>query len=239
MLDLEEFHKRTSKVFDIEKFKDKTVAVVGCGGVGSFSAEFLARAGITNLVLIDFDKADLSNLARQNYVLDDLNESKVIALKKRILKINPQVKITVFNQALDQDNAKALLNKVDILLSAVDSFKTKKEINQICKELGIPFFHASAFKQNAELLFVTKDSACLECVYPNINESPEKPEEVGVTPAVPTIVGLMAANMILNYLANKISYENILFRFDFKTMDFHKIKIKKRKDCRVCNALNS
>ncbi len=229
------FYSRTSKVVDVDKLSNSKVAVIGCGGLGSFSAEILARTGVGHLVLVDNDKVEVSNLARQNFEINDLNKYKVEALKEKIHKINSDIKITSYPVKFTISNANEILKDVDCVLSAVDSLKAKKEINFACKKLSIPFVHSTAVKQNGEILFVTKNSVCVECLYPNMEESPEKPEDVGVIPPVPTIVGLVASNMIINYLSNRTTYENVLYRFNFKTMDFYKIKLKQRNDCPVCS----
>ncbi len=237
MLNLNLFHDRTQKIVDITRLKNSKTAIIGCGGIGSFAAEFLARSGVGHLVLIDFDAVELSNLTRQDFTIKDIKKPKVEALKERILKVIPSVNLTVFNKKFNASNADELLKDVDIVLSAVDSFAAKKEINLVCKKKGRCFVHASAFKQNGEILFVTRNSACVECLYPDIDDSPENPETVGVIPMVPTIVGLIASNMMLNYLSNRKTYENTLYRFDFKSMNFYKLKINPRKNCKICSKL--
>lgn len=213
------------KLLDRQKMKKSTVAVIGVGGIGSFSAEFLARSGVGRLLLIDFDTVDLENLARQNYVFDEIGMKKTHALKKRIERI-VDVDIKTY------DNIESEIFDSDIVLSAVDNMKSKLMINRIAKEKGTTYVHSSAQEEKGEILFVTKDSACLNCLYTSDFKEEEKKD---VVPTVPTIIGLNASTMILNYLSSGMTYENILYRFDFKLMNFMKYKIKKRASCPLCS----
>ena len=112
---------------NIKKIKASTVAVFGCGGVGSYAVEGLARAGIGKFVLIDNDVVDITNINRQ-LIADTLNigKDKVEVEKERILKINPNAEVKIYKEFYEEDKADILISqKYDYIVDAIDSVKSK------------------------------------------------------------------------------------------------------------------
>ncbi len=134
---------RTISLLGEEKFnliKNSTVAIIGVGGVGGYVVEFLARAGVGNLVLVDFDKIDVSNLNRQIIALtSNVGAYKVDEFKKRINLISPSTRVTVHKERLTSENVgKILGDRVDYVVDAIDDVKNKVELICYCKENDIP-----------------------------------------------------------------------------------------------------
>lgn len=119
----------------------KTVVIIGVGGVGGYVAESLARSGIGHLVLIDYDIIDITNKNRQIIALDStIGMNKVEVLKSRILDINPECIVDVHNTFLDGDNISLLDSyKIDYLVDACDTISTKKAIIDKCVNNNISF----------------------------------------------------------------------------------------------------
>lgn len=106
----------------------RRVAVVGVGGVGSWAVEALARSGVGNLTLIDFDQIAVSNVNRQIQALDStLGEAKVLALQARIRDINPACRVTVIEDFLTRENMAQLIapGAFDAVIDACDEAKVK------------------------------------------------------------------------------------------------------------------
>ena len=116
--------------------QDNVIAVFGLGGVGGTALEALARSGFKNFILVDFDKVDPSNLNRQIlYTAKDLGRNKVEAAKERILSINEEATIQVYNaKAQDFD----LNQKIDFIVDAIDDVEGKLFILKKAQELSIP-----------------------------------------------------------------------------------------------------
>jgi len=111
---------------NIAALKTKRVAVIGLGGVGSYAAEALARAGIGHFLLIDFDVVNLSNLNRQLLALHStIGQSKTELMKQRILDINPEVEVEVINTFLAQENRAEIVKDLDYIIDAIDSLGPK------------------------------------------------------------------------------------------------------------------
>lgn len=110
-----------------KNIRNAHVAVVGIGGVGSWAVEALARSGIEKLTLIDFDHIAESNINRQIHALDDtLGMSKVMAMKQRIVHINPQCEVVCVDEFVTPENWPMILNaKVDAVIDACDQIKAK------------------------------------------------------------------------------------------------------------------
>ena len=111
-----------------KKISSATVAICGLGGLGSNIAIALARVGIGKLILIDFDKVDISNLHRQQYKANQIGMSKTDALRDNLKEINPYLETKLHNVYLDENNAKAMLSDADIICEAFDNAEAKAGI---------------------------------------------------------------------------------------------------------------
>src|SRR5574344_1537717 len=125
----------------IELIKSKTILVLGLGGVGGYVAESLVRAGIMNIVLVDNDTIDISNLNRQVIALQsNIGKYKVDEWEKRILSINPNIKIKKIKEFITPDNINILFeNNIDYVVDACDAIPTKKELIRQCLKRNIKF----------------------------------------------------------------------------------------------------
>lgn len=126
---------------DQVKIKDFRVLLAGAG-IGSNIAETLLRIGFEILTLVDGDVVEASNLNRQNYTEDDLEQHKVEALKRRLLSINPQVRISTINIFIDHDNVRDIVVGHDVAINALD-FKSDISFvfDKLCAEQDIYVLH--------------------------------------------------------------------------------------------------
>lgn len=111
-----------------KKILSTTVAVCGLGGLGSNIATSLARAGIGKLILIDFDKVDITNLHRQQYKVNQIGMSKTEALQENLKEINPYLETEIHTMQLDENNAKDIFSGADIICEAFDNAEAKATI---------------------------------------------------------------------------------------------------------------
>lgn len=122
------------------KLKSSTVAVLGIGGVGSFTVEALARCGVGRLVLIDDDKICLTNINRQLHAtIKTIGEPKVDVMKKRILEINPKAVVDIYQRFYSSESADELLKPdYDYVVDAIDTVSGKIDLVIRCNQMGIP-----------------------------------------------------------------------------------------------------
>ena len=106
-------------------FSSATVAVCGLGGLGSNIAIALARAGIGKLILIDFDRVDITNLHRQQYKAEQIGMYKTVALAENLKEIAPYISLEIHTEHITEDNAVTLLQDADIICEAFDDAECK------------------------------------------------------------------------------------------------------------------
>ena len=116
-----------------KKIIQSKVLIIGMGGLGCPVAEFLTRAGIGFLGIVDSDNVDISNLHRQTlYDIGDLKKPKVKAASKKLKKINPNTKVFIHKIRLNKNNFTKIIKKYDYIVDGSDNFKTKFLINDFC-----------------------------------------------------------------------------------------------------------
>ncbi len=128
----------------VEQLKKSKVMIFGIGGVGSYVAEALARAGVGELVLIDKDVVSKSNINRQLIALNStVGKAKVNVMKERIFDINPNIQVTSIEKFCLPENVDEFFeNKADYVVDAVDTVSAKLALAEKCKELNIPIISA-------------------------------------------------------------------------------------------------
>lgn len=127
-------YKRQIALFDPSKHEAARVVVVGCGNIGSHTALALARLGIQNFTLVDFDTVEVHNLSSQAFRCEDVGKVKVEALREMMLQITPRAAIDLSIAAYQ--NSGVTIDSNTILVSAVDSMHTRKAINEMVKGTG-------------------------------------------------------------------------------------------------------
>ncbi|WP_298502284.1 HesA/MoeB/ThiF family protein [uncultured Methanobrevibacter sp.] len=127
-----------------EKFKNAKITVIGCGGIGGQTIEMLARMGIGELVLVDEDSFDVSNLNRQTFATaDNIGQSKSDIAAKKVKSINPNVKVTNFNEHADATNIEKIISDSDIVVDALDNIITRVITTRLARDKSIPFVHGA------------------------------------------------------------------------------------------------
>lgn len=144
---------------NINKIKSKRILVLGCGGVGGYVIEALIRSGIENITVVDKDVIDETNLNRQIIALHStIGLKKVDVIKKRVLDINPSVKIETIDRNIEiNDIDKLELNKYDYIIDAIDDVKVKIELIKysLDNNLKLIVSTGTAKKMHPELLKMT------------------------------------------------------------------------------------
>lgn len=125
----------------LELLKNKTVLVVGIGGVGSFCVEALARTGIGHLILVDKDKVESSNINRQLLATTEtIDQIKVNVMKKRIQTLNPECKVDTYDCFYDYSMDERIFSqRIDFVIDCIDSIKSKQDLAMACIQRDISF----------------------------------------------------------------------------------------------------
>jgi len=216
------------------------VLIIGAGGLGSPVAEFLSRAGVGALGIVDDDKVSLSNLHRQSlYNTYDIGKFKVKVAKDKIKKINPNTKVTIYKIRLNNKNFKKIINGYDYVVDGSDNFKTKFLINDFCLKFKKILITAAISKFDGHIFtfnFKNKKIPCLRCFFQasNISDDLLNCESGGILGTVAGIVGTIQANEVLKKILNiGTVLDGYIFILDILNLNFRKVKLKKRKNC-IC-----
>jgi len=222
------------------KLKNGSVLIVGCGGLGSASAMYLAAAGVGRIGLVDSDVVDLSNLQRQiMHGMSTLSKPKAVSASERLRDINPNVNLEIFNERLTEENAYAVIDNYQIVVDATDNFETRYIINSVCVKKTIPFIYGAIYQFSGQMsVFDSKSGPCFQCVFRVLpTEDVIKANKgIGVIGALPGVIGsLQAVETIKMITGLGESMKNRLLIFDGLEMDFREIRTDKDLSCPVCS----
>jgi molybdopterin/thiamine biosynthesis adenylyltransferase len=146
-----------------EKFKQAKITVIGCGGIGGECIEMLARMGVGELVLVDEDAFDLSNLNRQSLAtLESLGISKSTTAKEKVRIINPYVEVTAYNEHVSKDNIEKIIDDSDIVIDALDNVLARVIVSRCAKKKNIPFIHGAIHATQGQVSVFLPDSKSYE-----------------------------------------------------------------------------
>jgi len=223
-----------------KKILSSKVLIIGAGGLGSPVAEFLSRAGVGSLGIVDEDKVSLSNLHRQGlYNTSDVGKFKVKIAKNKIKKINPDTKVTIYKIRLGKNNFKKIINDYDYIVDGSDNFATKFLLNDFCIRFKKVLITGAISKYDGHIFtfnFKNKKIPCLRCFFQEsyISDDLLNCESEGVLGTVAGIVGTIQANEVLKKILNiGMGLDGYIFILNLLHLNFRKVKLKKRKNC-IC-----
>jgi adenylyltransferase/sulfurtransferase len=225
--------------FGQKKIINSKVLIIGAGGLGCPVADLLARSGVGELGIMDYDKVSLSNIHRQTlYTAKDVNKFKVDVVKKRLNLINKYIKINTYNRKASEKNLINIINKYDIIVDGSDNFKTKFLLNKYSLKFKKILIVGAISKFDGHIFtfdFNSKKSPCLKCFYQS-----EPSDEIlnceaeGILGSTANIVGAIQVNEVLKKILNigKDLKSNILI-LDLLNLNFRKVLFKKKRNC-IC-----
>ena len=220
-----------------KKIIHSKVLIIGMGGLGCPVAEFLTRAGVGSLGVIDYDDVDLSNIHRQSlYDINDLKKSKVYAAKKKLKKINSNTKVNCYKIKLNKNNFRKIITKYDYVVDGSDNFETKFLINNFYK-LSKKFLVTGAISKFDGHIFTfdfkNKKTPCLRSFFQEekISNDILNCEYEGILGTVAGIIGTIQANEVLKKILNiGKNLDGYILILDLLNLNFRKVKLTKLKN---------
>lgn len=213
------------------KLAKARIAIIGCGGLGSIAAPYLAGAGVGHLVLIDGDAPELSNLHRQVFFTGKEKGSKAEVLAAHIAESNPEIIIEHHSVMLYKTNIASLITEVDLVLECTDDMMCKYLVNDWCHLNRIPLVYGAIFKTEGYLsLFSNHDNKDIHLrdIFPVPDLSVPSCSEVGVINTIAGLIGILQANEALKYiLGNRENLSGWFLTYDVMTTEQLKLKLKK------------
>ena len=220
-----------------KKIIQSKVLIIGMGGLGCPVAEFLTRAGVGTLGIVDYDNVDLSNIHRQSlYNVSDIKKSKVLVAKKKLKKINSKINIICHKIRIDKNNLKKIMKEYDYIVDGSDNFETKFLINDTCKKFKKFLVTGAISKFNGHIFtFDFKDikTPCIRSFFQEkkISDDILNCEYEGVLGTVAGIIGTIQANEILKKVLNiGENLNGYILILDLLNLNFRKVKLNKLKN---------
>ena len=220
-----------------KKIIQSKVLIIGMGGLGCPVAEFLTRAGVGSIGIVDSDNVDLSNIHRQSlYDINDLKKSKVMAAKKKLKQINSRLKIICHKIRLNKNNYKRIIKRYDYIVDGSDNFKTKFLINDFCK-VSKKFLVSGAINKFDGHIFTfdfkDKNTPCIRSFFQDekISDDVMNCEYEGILGTVAGIIGTIQANEILKKILRiGKNLNGYILIVDLLNLNFRKVKLHKLKN---------
>lgn len=236
-------HCRQNLLKILNKSKQKLlenslVTIIGLGALGTRTVELLARAGVKNLILIDNDIVDLTNLQRQTlYTESDLGLPKASQSKIHLTKIDSKLNIQISTETLNQSSIEKLIPKTtSLILDCTDNMETKLLLNLFSLKNKIPLIYSTVLQTRGYVFNIlpnTKTQPCLSCFLKSPTEFLGNCDIHGILNTACSLISTIQANEAIKILTKQQPETNLILADIWKnTID--KIKVKKNKNCGVC-----
>jgi len=223
------------------RVRDSRFLLIGAGGLGGPIAYALTAADAGELVLVDDDEVELSNLQRQiQFTTRQVGEPKVQALADELARRGfPRNRLSVHDQRFELDKAPALLPGCDVVIDASDNFATKFAVNDACVAAGIPFVVGGVLRYSAQVLSVLPgDTGCYRCLFegPPADADADSCAEAGVLGPVVGLVAGYFAQHALALAAGNLEHAGALLVFDdiAANPEPRRVPFRRRESCAAC-----
>jgi len=223
-----------------ERLRAASVAIIGCGALGSSLANNLCRAGVGRLVIADRDYIEINNLQRQIlFDEDDIARKlpKAVAAAEKLRRINSDVAVETLVEDINADGIESLVQDVELVLDATDNFETRYLLNDASIKFGRPWIYSGVIASyGVTMNILPGDTACLRCVYPEM-PLPGTTATCDTAGILNGIVG--AVTGIVSTEAIKILLKSDRVSRDMVWMDVwentsERIELPRQPDCPAC-----
>ncbi len=219
-----------------KKLGSSRAVVIGCGALGTNALSFLVRAGVGQVVVVDRDVVDLSNLQRQALFAEaDIGRPKAKVAEERLRGINSDVEVRGIVSDVNHTNIESLVKGATVVLDATDNMDTRFLVNDACVKHGIPWIYAGAVGVTGMVMPVVKGGPCLRCVFPNLPQPGQLPtcDTVGIVNTLPAVVAAFEVTEAFKIMQDKEPIKELLV-MDVWQGEVQKIRVKKNPACDTC-----
>jgi adenylyltransferase/sulfurtransferase len=226
------------------KLAESSVFIVGCGALGGFQAELLARAGLGRLRIADRDLVEWSNLQRQVLFEESdaaANVSKAEAAARRLRAINSSIAVESLAVDVTTRNAESLLADADLVLDGTDNFETRYLLNDVCIKQGKPWVYAGIIGTVGMVMpILPGHGPCLRCIIPSPPDPGTFPtcDTAGVLNSAVAVMASLQVTIALRILLGSPPSNTGLFYADVWNGSFELLKIQRDEQCPCCAMRN-
>ncbi|RAS65424.1 [molybdopterin synthase] sulfurylase [Vibrio diazotrophicus] len=232
------------KAFDFEgqeALKQSSILILGAGGLGCASSQYLATAGLGKLTLIDDDKVELSNLQRQVLHHDaDIGKLKVESAAQALKELNPELEIVTVAKRLNDEALLSLVQAHDLVLDASDNVDTRNQLNRLCYQTKTPLVSGAAIRMEGQVSVFTyqdQQEPCYQCLSALFGSNALSCVEAGVMAPVVGIIGAVQAMEAIKVIAGLGKpIQGKILMLDAMTMSWREMKLMKRPHCPTCSS---
>lgn len=221
-----------------QRLRDASALIIGLGGLGSPVAMYLAAAGVGQLILVDDDQVELSNLQRQiAHTQNTLGQNKVDSAQQSLATLNPDCAVTTIPQRLNQAEMAEQIAQVDLVLDCSDNFDTRFLINRLCHAHQTPLVSGAAIRWDGQLAVFAYQAgdACYHCLYGHGEDEAERCSENGVAAPLVGVIGSLQALEALKLLSGAAPIQSSpLHIFDGLQQQWRTLKLRRDPHCPVC-----
>ncbi|WP_318404599.1 molybdopterin-synthase adenylyltransferase MoeB [Photobacterium leiognathi] len=221
-----------------EALKASSMLVLGAGGLGCASTQYLAAAGIGKLTLIDDDKVEVSNLQRQVLHHDaTVGMLKVDSAKAALCRINPYISVDTIAKRLSDEELLPLIESHNIVLDCSDNVDTRNQLNRLCFKTKTPLISGAAIRMEGQIsVYAYQDNEpCYQCLSALFGQQTLSCVEAGIMSPVVGIVGAVQAMEAIKVVANMgTPLTGKLLMLDALSMSWREMKLMKQPNCSVC-----
>lgn len=223
-----------------ERLLASRALIVGMGGLGAPVAMYLAAAGVGQLVLVDFDSVDLTNLQRQIiHSTDSIGQAKTESASQTLTRLNPEIQIESINKKLDEDALKQEVEKADVIIDCTDNFETRFALNRASVATETPLVSGAAIRMEGQVsVFSGKNGGpCYQCLYPDEGNLDQTCSENGVLAPVVGIIGSIQATEAIKVITGAgTTLSGQLLLLDALHMQWRSLKLPADPQCPVCQS---
>ncbi|MCW8331271.1 molybdopterin-synthase adenylyltransferase MoeB [Photobacterium sp. SDRW27] len=221
-----------------EALKASSMLILGAGGLGCASTQYLAAAGVGKLTLIDDDNVEVSNLQRQVLHNDTtVGMLKVESAKQALITINPNTQIETVARRLNDEELISLIEQHTIVLDCSDNVDTRNQLNRLCHQTKTPLISGAAIRMEGQISVYTyqSDEPCYQCLSALFGQQTLSCVEAGIMSPVVGIVGAvqaMEAIKVVAHMGQPLSGKILML--DAMSMNWREMKLNKQPGCPVC-----
>src|SRR6266581_1349789 len=223
-----------------ERLQASSVAIIGCGALGTVLANNLCRAGIGRLVIADRDYIELNNLQRQIlFDEDDIARRlpKAVAAAEKLRRVNSSVSIEALVEDINTDGIESLVRDVDLVLDATDNFETRYLLNDVCIKYNRPWIYSAVIASyGVTMNILPGDTPCLRCIFPEMPPPGTSPtcDTAGVLNSIVGAITGVASTEALKILLDSEKISRAMFWMDLWENTSERIELPRQPDCPTC-----
>lgn len=217
-----------------KKLENSTVLIAGAGGLGSPAATYLALAGVGELIIVDDDRIQESNLNRQFlHAAASVGLQKVYSAEATLASLAPETSVIAYPGRIDETSADRLVADADVVIDALDNYETRFILHEAAWNADVPFIHGAIEGFSGQMTsIIPGQSPCLSCLIPAVPPGGNVP----VIGAIAGVIGSIQAMEAIKYLTETgTMISGRLFLWDGQAGRSEFLKIGKRKNCPVCS----